>query len=117
MKKEPHIYVGHILQCITSILEYTSGMNEDDFLRNKLVQDAVLRNFEVIGEASKQIDTPFREQYPQIPWRKMAGLRDKLIHDYMGVDLWAIWEVVATILPQQAIDFKNIVNDLEKNNF
>lgn len=115
MKKEPYIYVGHILQCIESILEYTSGMNENDFLHNKLVQDAVLRNFEVIGEATKQIESPFRAEYSQIPWRKMAGLRDKLIHDYMGVDLWAVWEVVVTVLPQQAIDFKAIIDDLKKN--
>ena len=104
MKKSNLIYVGHILTCINSILKYTDGMNEDDFMRNNMVQDAILRNFEVIGEATKQIGDDFRNQNPNIPWRKMAGLRDKLIHDYMGVDLLSVWEVVVQILPQQKLD-------------
>ena len=109
MKKSNLIYVGHILTCINSILKYTDGMNEDDFMRNNMVQDAILRNFEVIGEATKQIDDDFRNQNPNIPWRKMAGLRDKLIHDYMGVDLLSVWEVVVQILPQQKLDFEEII--------
>lgn len=109
MSKSPLIYVGHILTCINSILDYTTGMDSDAFLRNKLVQDAVLRNFEVIGEATKQIDDFFRVKYPHVPWRRMAGLRDKLIHDYMGVDLWAVWQVIIDILPQQKIDIEAIL--------
>lgn len=109
MSKSPIIYVGHILTCINSILDYTSGMNDSEFLGNKLIQDAVLRNFEVIGEATKQIDESFRAKYPHVPWRRMAGLRDKLIHDYMGVDLWAVWQVIVDILPQQKIDIESIL--------
>jgi uncharacterized protein with HEPN domain len=109
MTKDPSIYVGHILMCVNAILEYTKGMDERAFLNNKLVQDAVLRNFEVIGEATKQVDDSFRTKYPHIPWRKMAGLRDKLIHDYMGVDLWAVWQVIIEVLPQQRLDFMLIL--------
>lgn len=110
MSKDPLLYVGHILTCINAILEYTNGLTEEDFLNNKLVQDAVLRNFEVIGEATKQIEDPFRNQNPNIPWRKMAGLRDKLIHDYMGVDIWAVWQVIVEILPKQKNDFEQILS-------
>ncbi len=64
-----------------------------------MIQDAVLRNMEILGEASKRVSTPSREQAPDIPWREMAGMRDKLIHDYFGVDLSLVWDVVAAELP------------------
>ena len=65
-------------------------MNESEFIKNILVQDAVIRNLEIIGEATKQIDIDFRNIYPLIEWKKIACMRDKLIHDYIGVDLWAV---------------------------
>jgi len=99
MPKATHIYIQHIIFCIDAILSYTAGMKEKDFMENKLVQDAVLRNLEVIGEASKQVPPGYRNAHAAIPWRKMAGMRDKLIHQYMGVDLIAVWVVVETILP------------------
>ncbi len=73
-------------------------MDEQAFLGNKLVQDPVIRNFEVIGEASKNVSSDFRHLHPNIEWKKMAGMRDKLIHDYIGVDLWAVWRVVDVII-------------------
>ena len=65
------------------------------FLKNNLIQDAVIRNFEIIGEAAKKLNDDFRATYSEIEWKKIAGMRDKLIHDYIGVDLWAVWGVVA----------------------
>ena len=100
MKKDPVIYLNHILDCITKILVYTDGINEDDFLNNSLIQDGVIRNLEIIGEATKQLDHEFRLKYPQIEWKKIAGMRDKLIHDYIGVDLWAVWGVIEKIIPK-----------------
>lgn len=73
-------------------------MSEEDFMNHPMAQDAVIRNFEVIGEATKQLDDNFRKRYPDVEWRKVAGLRDKLIHDYMGVDLCALWLVVTDVL-------------------
>lgn len=99
MRKNPVIFLEHILNCIDKINEYTKGISIDTFLQNSMIQVAVIRNFEIIWEATKNINTDFRGNYPDIEWKKIAGLRDKLIHDYLGVDLWAVWAVVEQILP------------------
>ena len=100
MTKDDLIYINHINECIVKIISYTKGLSEDDFLKNTLVHDAVLRNFEIIGEATKKLSKAFKEKYPDIEWKKIAGMRDKLIHDYIGVDLWAVWAVVTDIIPE-----------------
>lgn len=110
MKKNPIIYLNHILDCINKIKTYTEDMNQDDFLNNSLIQDGVIRNLEIIGEATKQLEQEFRLKYPQIEWKKIAGMRDKLIHDYIGVDLWAVWGVVEKIIP----DFDKQIQEIIK---
>ena len=90
MKKDPIIYVEHIYTCVNRILEYTEGFDENSFLENNLIQDAVIRNLEIIGEETKKLNEEFRLRYSAIEWKKIAGMRDKLIHDYIGVDLWAV---------------------------
>ena len=109
MKKNPIIYLNHILDCIHKIQEYTTGMNQDNFLNNSLIQDGVIRNLEIIGEATKQLNQEFRSKYPQIEWKKIAGMRDKLIHDYIGVDLWAVWGVVYKIIPDFHAQIQEII--------
>ncbi len=99
MIKNPVLFLEHILNCIDKINEYTKGISIDTFLQNSMIQDAVIRNFEIIGEATKNLNPDFRAKYPEVEWKKIAGLRDKLIHDYLGVDLWAVWAVVEQILP------------------
>jgi uncharacterized protein with HEPN domain len=99
VKKDPIIYIKHISVCINRIILYTEGLDENGFLENNLIQDAVIRNLEIIGEATKKLNEDFRLKYSAIEWRKIAGMRDKLIHDYIGVDLWAVWGVVENILP------------------
>ena len=83
-RKNPKVYVLHVLDCIESIQRYTKGFLKNDFLKSKLVQDAVIRNLEVIGEAVKQINDDVRAENPTVEWKKISGLRDILIHNYLG---------------------------------
>lgn len=97
--KNDLLYIHHILECIQKIENYTRD-GKNTFLASDVLQDAVIRNLEIIGEATKRIDMDFRQQYPHIPWRQMAGLRDVLIHDYLGVDIKIVWNVVEKDLPK-----------------
>ncbi|MCA4894196.1 MAG: DUF86 domain-containing protein [Cytophagales bacterium] len=110
--KDNRVYLSHIIDSINHILSYTEGMDEESFNRNFLVQDAVVRNFEIIGEASKRIRPEFKIEYPSVPWKKMAGMRDKLIHDYVHVDLETVWEAISAILPSLLVELKKIRNEL-----
>jgi uncharacterized protein with HEPN domain len=108
MSKAVLIYIEHIVSSIEDILDYTKQMNEKEFLEQKMVQDAVVRKLEIIGEAEKNIPSSFREEFPHLPWKKMAGMRDKLIHNYISVDNKLIWAVVEDLLPDLYIEIKKI---------
>ena len=97
--KDDLTYIEHINECIDKIKRFTSQLTWEDFNSNEMVQDAVIRNIEIIGEAAKQISNKFREQYTDIPWKEITGMRDKLIHDYMGVDTEIVWNTVRTDIP------------------
>jgi uncharacterized protein with HEPN domain len=88
------LYLNDIWESIIAIEEYTQPITEEDFYKNRQVQDAIVRRLEIIGEAVKNIDEDFRNKYPDIPWKKIAGLRDIIAYEYFGVKLERIWEVV-----------------------
>jgi uncharacterized protein with HEPN domain len=92
------VYLNHILDAIDKITAYVS-VGRDLFMVTSHWQDAVIRQLEIIGEATKHLSEALHQQYPATPWRRIAGLRDVLIHDYMGVDLAAVWEVTQSNLP------------------
>ncbi|MFC4766837.1 DUF86 domain-containing protein [Effusibacillus consociatus] len=96
--KDDRIYIAHILSSIQKIETYTS-LDRDAFVKSELIQDAVIRNLEIIGEATSKISEAFRDNYPDIPWSQMKALRNVLIHNYMGVDLDIVWNVVFRELP------------------
>ena len=93
-------YFDDILTAIADIAEFTRGMSYETFVADKKTANAVIRSLEVLGEAVKHIPTSFRRKHADIPWSKMAGMRDVLIHDYMGVDLKTVWKVAQERLPQ-----------------
>lgn len=96
--KEQRLYLVHIKECIEKIEEYT-GQGESVFSADRKTQDAVVRNFEIIGEAAKRLSNETRQLAPNVPWRQFAGFRDVLIHQYDGVDMAEVWLTVANDLP------------------
>ena len=97
--KNDQLYLQNIKECIDRIESYTMN-GKAVFLENTMIQDAVIRNFEIIGEATKRLSTEFRDKYPDIPWQQMAGFRDVLIHDYLKVNLNRVWSTIEHSLPQ-----------------
>ncbi len=91
MKRPASLYLTDILEAIGRIAEYLNEQTFEQFSKNTLRLDAVVRNFEIIGEATKNISAEVKEANPQIPWKEMAGMRDKLAHEYFGVDVEILW--------------------------
>lgn len=113
MKKDPRVYLAHILECAQKIERYTKG-GEKEFHNDTMLQDAVIRNFEIIGEAAKRVPEAYRRAYSQIPWRLMAGFRDVLIHAYEGVDLKRVWWIVRQDLPVVKEAIEKLLPPLEE---
>ena len=92
------LYLLQILECMRQIQEYTRSGREA-FMCTRMAQDAVIRNFEIIGEATKRVSDTLREKHPELPWRRVAGFRDVLIHQYDRVDLDEVWNIVEREVP------------------
>jgi len=99
MMRDMRVYVQDMIESVEVIGEYIQSLTEEEFYRNRQVQDAVLRRLEIIDEAVKNIDEDFRNRYAEIPWKKIAGLRDVLIHEYFGVNMKRVWLVIKVDLP------------------
>ncbi|MBL8189370.1 MAG: DUF86 domain-containing protein [Acidobacteria bacterium] len=93
-------FVQDIQEASRRIAEYTTGMSYEAFLADTKTQDAVVRNLEIIGEATKYLSEELRNQHSEIPWKSLAGVRDKLIHHYFGVNFDIVWQIVTVELPQ-----------------
>jgi uncharacterized protein with HEPN domain len=100
MNKNDLAYIDHILDCIRKIQRFSKGLDLNKFSQDELAQDAIIRNIEVIGEASKKISADTKKVYSEIPWIEITGMRDKLIHDYLGVDTQVVWKTIKKDIPE-----------------
>ncbi len=101
-------YVQDIQDAVDKVVEFTAGMTFDQFTEDDKTVFAVIRALEVIGEAAKGVPSGIRQRYPKIPWREMAGMRDKLVHHYFGVDREVVWKTATAQIPE----LKTLINEL-----
>jgi uncharacterized protein with HEPN domain len=114
MKEEFLDYIEDIIGAMNDALSFVKDMEYDVFLRDKKTIYAVNRALEIIGEATKNIPASVKNRYPQIPWKKMAGMRDKVIHEYFGVDLKRVWSTVKKDIPDLKPLFEKILSDFKQ---
>jgi uncharacterized protein with HEPN domain len=100
MKKDPLVWIDDIRDSIEAVKRYTAGLTKEDFFNSTEKQDAVYRRLEVIGEAANRLPDEFRGQYPRIPWDKIVGMRNVLIHEYDSIDLDRVWETIQKDIPK-----------------
>jgi uncharacterized protein with HEPN domain len=109
MKKDDSVYLHHIMDAFVQIERYTDGVSHDDFMENRLLQDGVIRQLEVMGEAARNLTEDLRNEYPNIPWRQMIGLRNRMIHAYFNVNLQIIWEIIQGDIPNLKKDINYVL--------
>src|ERR1700741_3844559 len=112
--KNVKLFINDILEAIEKIEIYTQVMSYDQFIKDEKTKDAVIRNLEVIGEAAKNIPSTIKEKHPDINWKAISGMRDKLIHEYFGVSFPIVWETIKSDLPFFKAGIKEVLKDLEK---
>ena len=116
MKKKDRsdkLYLEDLLTAMNRIAEYIVGHNFDQFKQDYRTVDAIIRNFEIIGEASKNVSDVIKTQYPEIPWNEMYYLRNRVMHDYFGIDYEIIWDIAKNHLPENLKQISNILKSLQ----
>lgn len=107
-KREAKLLIGDLIESAEKILAYTQGMTYDDFIADEKTVDAVIRNFEIIGEASNRLPLPFKLIHPEINWKQMRGFRNRIVHDYIGIDYTIVWQIKEVYLPHLLTLLKEI---------
>lgn len=113
-KRDIKDYINDILESITDIREFTSGIAYEQFVRDKKTLKAVIKSIEVIGEASSNIPDEIRQKYPGIPWKELIGMRNRLIHEYAGVDNDIVWQSINEDLLPLEESVRDMRNDCER---
>ncbi|KOR34271.1 MULTISPECIES: HepT-like ribonuclease domain-containing protein [Planktothricoides] len=113
MSRSNKDYLLHIMDEIIYLLTTSENLEKEAFGNNETFKRSFVRSLEVIGEATKKLSEDFRSEYPEMPWRRMAGMRDKLIHDYFGIDYDVVWDVVKNEIPNLNWQITKIIKELE----
>lgn len=105
------LFFKDIMDSLSRILKYSSNMSYDDFLKNEMAIDAIIRNFEIIGEAAKHINPEYKDFFPELPLKEMIGMRNILIHDYLGINYKFLWETIQKDLPMLEKTIKKLIKE------
>lgn len=108
-KREPNLLVEDIIESGEKILEYTSNLSFEDFIKDEKTIDAVVRNFEIIGEAANRLPDNFKDNHPEIDWHRIRGFRNRIVHDYFGIDFAIVWNIKNSFLPTLISKFKTLI--------
>jgi len=112
-KRSYKLFVNDIMDAITKIERYIKNLDYDAFTKNGMAIDAVIRNLEIIGEAARNIPDNVKERYPNVPWKRMVGLRNIVTHEYFGVDLDNIWKIIKVNIPEVKPDIMKILDEFK----
>ena len=108
-KRDHNLYLSDIGECIKNIEQYTQNLTFEKFKNNKMAIDAVIRNLEIIGEAANNIPAEIKAKYSDVPWHRIIGMRNKVIHEYFGVDVKILWETIKKRIPE----LKKVINKIK----
>ena len=114
MKRDYKLFIKDIISAMKSIEEFVEGLSLDEVKEDDKTSSAVIRKFEIIGEATRHVPEDLKEKYPDIPWKRMAGMRDRLIHAYFGVDYRLVWEAIKIDIPKLRPRLEEVLAGLEK---
>jgi uncharacterized protein with HEPN domain len=109
--RSPKLLIEDILESARKIQRYTAGMDFEQFTLDEKTIDAVVRNFEIIGEAANRLPDDFRDRYSDVEWNRIRGFRNRIVHDYFGIDYSIVWNIIENFLPQLATNIESIINE------
>ena len=107
-KRTPDLLISDIIESGKKILQYTDGLSFEQFIEDSKTVDAVIRNSEIIGEAANRLPDTYREQHTDIDWHRIRGFRNRIVHDYFGIDFNIVWQIKEKFLPDMIVRLQNM---------